>query len=459
MKKRDTRDYGSIRYTARKHDAEVIRHLLQRPCGGVIGDPGTGKTGQVLATHTTLLKKNLIDKLLIFAPLNPIHETWPAEIEKWGFPLTHAILHGSKKDEALRTDADVYLINYDGLEWLSANHRELLKRGKRWWAVFDESTKIKHTNTKRFKLLRPMLPRFGRRTALTGTPAPNGLMDLFGQVYAIDLGERLGRYVTAYRREYFYPSGYGGYTWVLQEDGEKRIYEKLDGLFYRVDERVLDLPKLHDVPLWVPLTPKAKKVYDTLEKEFVAEVRKNLVTAVNAGVLSQKLRQVACGQLYDENHDSIEVHDRKIEAVTDLVEQLQGNPLLIGYEFTANGEKLAEVLDAPLINGDTKRKEVKAIIADFNKGKHRAVVTQFATVALGLNMQEACHTMALFGLPWNLETYIQWKKRVHRGGQKRQVIAHHILARGTIEELQWRVLGEKGRTQAKLLTAIQRRYL
>lgn len=449
-------------YEATPYGAVGIRHLLQKPFGGLLQDPGTGKTGEVLAALCILRKKRLVDRMLVMAPLNPVYEVWPAEIAKWGFPLTCQILHGPKKDARLAELADVNCINYEAVEWLAENIGGLVRRGERWWLVFDESTKVKHTNTKRFKLLRHMLPLFARRTILTGTPSPNGLIDLFGQVYAVDLGTTLGRYVTQYRREFFYPSGYGGYTWVPQEDAEKRIYDRLGDRFYRVSDKVLNLKPMHAVPLYVRLPPKAQRVYDELEAEFVAELKSGLVTAVNAGVLSSKLRQVANGVLYGEGKQAKRmvhaVHDAKLDALGDLLEQLQGNPLLVGYEFTADGERIAAKFKLPILNGDTSRKDKSALFAKFNRGELAGLVVQTGAAAHGLNLQEVCHTVALYGLTWNLETYIQFNKRVHRKGQRRTVIVHHIVARGTIDETVWQTLREKDFRQARLLNAIRKRY-
>lgn len=448
--------------TLMKHQVPAVAHLLRRPCGGLLMDPGTGKTLAVLAAYHALRKKKLVDKLIVFAPLNPLYETWPAEIAEWGFDFSIAMLHGSKKDEAIDKDADVYLINYDGIEWLADNIKRLLRHGKRWWAVFDESTKIKHTNTQRFKELKPLLPRFGRRSILTGTPIPNGYEDLFGQVYAVDLGEALGRFITQYRRDYFYPTGYGGYSYVLQEGAGAKIEKLLDGMFFRVDDSVLNLPPLHPVPKWVRLTPKAQRAYDSMKDEFVAELRSGLITAVNAGVKSGKLRQIANGFVYSKESDRFhKIHDEKIEAVEDLLEELQGSPLLVGYEFEADKERLALALEKryrlEAIDGNRARNKQR--FAAFNAGELDVLLCQTGAVAHGLNLQKRCWNVALFGLPWNLETYQQFIKRVHRKGQKHMVIAHHVMARGTIDETVWSVLHQKDRRQAALLKALKRRYL
>jgi SNF2 family DNA or RNA helicase len=452
-------------FKARPYQVEAIRHLLRKPAGGLLMDPGTGKTGSTLAAAEILTGKKIVDKILVVAPLNAVYDVWPFEVEKFGFKFRTVILHGTGKDDALDEPADIYLINYDGLEWLVRNLSRLMKKGERWWLVLDESTKVKHTTTKRFKLLRGVLGRFHRRTALTGTPSPNGLMDLFGQVYALDLGERLGRYITQYRKEYFYPTGYGGYSWMLQEGAEKRIHEKISDLFYRVDDSVLELPPRYDVPVYVRLPTKARRVYDQLQEEFVAELRGGLVTAVNAGVLSSKLRQAASGGLYDRDGKWIDLHDAKVTALVDLVEQLQGNPLLVGYEFTANAHALQKALKkarvaAPVWGEVTNRSERTRLKDAFNAGDVPVLLCQSGAAAHALNLQQTCHTVAWFGVPWNLETYIQFTKRIHRGGQRRTVMVHHLLVRDTIEDtVMWPVLKKKDRSQQALLSAIKKRYV
>lgn len=446
-------------YKARRHDKAVIAHLLARPCAGVFGDPGVGKSGQTLATFHVLKKKNLIDKLLIVAPLNPIHQSWPGEIHKWGFPYRMVVLHGAQKDRLLNEDVDIFGINYDGLGWLSRNIERLLSKGKRWWMVLDESHRVKRTNTQRFKSLKPLLPLFGRRTILTGTPRPNGLEDLFGQVYCLDLGESLGKYITHFRREYFYPSGYGGYDWQPQEGAEQKVYEKLKGMLIRVDEKVLDLPPINDVPLPVRLPESARKIYKDLEREFVAELESATIIASNAGVKSAKLRQIANGFLYDGEHAWHGVHDAKIEAVLELLEALD-SPLLIGYEFEADAQRLSKALKGAPIVGEYSASKRPALFGEFNAGKIPVLLAQTGSVSLGVNLQEACHHVAFFGLTWKLDDYIQFRKRVHRAGQKRSVTVHHIVAENSIEDkVMWPVLNRKDTGQLDFFLALKKAYL
>lgn len=457
-------------FVARPYQREGVAHLLRRPMGGLLQDPGTGKTAEVLAAFYVLKKKKLIDRLVVVAPLRPCYSVWPAEMVKWNFCFTYRILHGPKKDEALDSHSEISIVNYDGLRWLHTNWqrfkgRSRAHRAERVWLVLDESTKIKNRTTHRSGTLGELLRCFNRRSILTGTPVPNGLHDLFGQVYAVDLGEAFGQYITQYRRVYFDKVGYGGFKYIPQVGAAKRIYKKLDGLFYRVDDSVLKLPKLHRNLIFVELPDRARAMYKRLEAELVAKLGRTMLTVANAGVLSMKLRQVANGTLYDNHQKPHAVHDAKLDALVDLVEELNGNPLFVGYEFTSDAERLRRALkkigvDAPVIGGGMSPRKSDEIFTQFNKGTLPVLLCQSDATAHGLNLQEACHTIARFGITWNLETYLQFRKRVHRSGQKRSVIDHHLFTRNTIDDqIMLPVIDTKDATQHDFLVAIKRRYL
>lgn len=447
-------------YKPQPHHVGAIAHLLRNPASGLLMVPGAGKTGCVLSAFYILKKKGIIDRLCVVAPLRPCFSVWPAEIEKWNFPFSHEILHEDGNGRTLRGKRpDISIINYDGLSWLSQNFQEFM-HGQRVWLVLDESTKVKHTNTQRFKTLRPLLTKFYRRTILTGTPAPNGLMDLFGQVYAVDLGERLGSYITQYRREYFYPTGYGGYTWMPQEDAQQRIYKKLEGAFYHVDDSVLKLKKCVPNIIKVKLPKKAAKMYSDFKVEFITKLDSGVVTAANAGVLTNKLRQIANGILYDNENIAHQIHNAKLDALVDLIEQLQGDPLLVGFEFTAEAKFIAAALPKSsyaIVQGGMSQKVTLEILQEFNRGNLAALLCQSDAGAHGLNLQEKCHTLCRYGTTWNLETDIQFRKRVHRTGQTRLVTDHRIIAEGTIDETMVGVLFKKNVVQNDFLAAIKRR--
>lgn len=423
-------------------------------------DPGLGKTSCVLSAFWLLRRHEHVERIVVVAPLRPVYAVWPAEIEKWGFPFTVSILHGPKKMDAFDPNAEVWCVNYDGLRWFFTEVARRKIDLSKTWLVLDESTKVKHTNTQRFRTLKPWLPRFARRTILTGTPAPNGLMDLFGQVYTVDLGMRLGRFITHYRNRWFYPSGYGGYTWVPMPNADAEIREQLGDVCLRFSDEELGLPPYDPVTRNVILPPKVMTLYHELERDFIIALRDGVVTAVNAAVLSSKLRQLANGGLYDVDHNVQHVHDQKAEAVRDLLEEMSGNPLLVAYEFAHDMERLKRVIgDVPHVGGGVSGKESLALLSRFNAGKEPVILCQSSAVAHGLNLQEACHTVCWHSLTWNLEDYIQLIKRVHRQGQKRHVTVHHVVAKNTIDERVIEVLAKKNQTQQALLSGLRRHYL
>lgn len=441
--------------------AAAVRHLVKHPYSGLLMDPGLGKTGCVYAAFSLLRKYGHVKRLLVVAPLNPCYLVWPAENEKWHFGFHVEVLHGSKKEKKLVSDADVLVINYDGMRWLCEQVRNGKLSLKDTWLVLDESTKVKHTRTQRFKLLKNLLPLVKRRTILTGTPAPNGLIDLFGQLYCVDLGLRLGRFITHFRNRWFYPSGYGGYTWVPQEGAEADIRRTIADVCLRFDDRELKLPRYLPNTIPVELPPKARALYDELERDFISMLSSGVVLATNAAVLTSKLRQVANGGVIDHDKTVHHLHTAKADAVGDLVEELSGNPLIVAYEFVHDRDRLLEKFgdDTPWIGGGMNRKDVIRIFSKFNDGESPVLLCQTETVSHGLNLQERCHTICWHSLTWNLESYIQLIKRVHRSGQAKRVTVHHVVAQRTIDERMMDVLGKKDKTQRQLLAGLRQHYL
>lgn len=449
----------AITFKARDYQLQAIRHLLRKPFSGLFMDPGTGKTACILAAYHVLKKKGMVDKMLVVAPINPAYNTWPAEIEEWHFPYSWKILHGYKKEQRLHEEADIYIINYEGLAWLA--------KQKGWafdWLVLDESSKVRNTRSQRFRLLKQLLKRFKRRSILTGTPVPNGLINLFGQIFCLDHGASLGRYITHYRREHFYQTGYGGYTWELQNGHDKLIHKAVKPLVFRVSEDELDLPKKFNPPIYLTMDKQAMTQYKRFEADFVLQVEDNLITAANAAVLSQKLRQVANGGIY--NGSGVEdkrierpytnIHMEKANAIVDLSAELAGKPLLVGYEFRHDMYRLKEQLgDVPHVGGGMRQSLKNQLFSEFNEGKHPVLLGQIESMSLGLNLQKACSHVAIHSLPWDLEAYIQFIRRVYRSGQKNRTYIYHLIMRDTIDEVVMRVLRTKGATQAKLLTSLK----
>lgn len=424
--------------------------MLSRPAAGIFLTPGLGKTTVALAAYDKLLKGGAIRGMLVIAPLQVCEHVWtkddPAsDLARWdNFKhLTVSFMHGKKKIEALRARSDIHVINPEGVPWLVDQRPDF----RDYMLVVDESTLFKHTRTKRFKALRSILPQFARRYVLTGTPNPNGLMDLFGQIYIVDLGAALGKYISHYRSEFFSPTGYGGYTWVPQPDAGDRIMKKLRPItIVETSEDILKLPACIETDVRVTLPLSARGVYKALEKDFIVALENGLVTAKNAGVASMKLRQVVNGAVYvDEELDGLvaaprmrdgerpwsEVHAVKIEALSNLLDQLGDKQVLIAYEFRHDLQRLRNLLGKDVFVLGENRDAIEA----WNDGRARRLLVHPARAARGLNLQHGGYAIVFFSLTWNWEHYYQLVKRLHRRGRREPVFVYRIIASGTVDEL------------------------
>lgn len=410
-----------------------------------------------------LKQKGLVNKALIIAPLRPMRKVWPDEIKKWAdfADITYTIVHGSgtgaeaKRAHALSQDVDVYIINPEGIPWLFDAKR---KRPEFDVLIVDESTKFKNSSTQRFKVLKPHLPSFSRRWILTGTPVPNGLLDLFGQIYILDLGRSLGRFITHYRQEYFVPSGYGGYEWKPQHDAFSRIVEVISPLILQLSsEEYLQMPALIQHDLTVSLPPSSRKLYDELERDFLVQMESGEeVIALNAAAAGTKLRQIANGALYTGTDTWKGLHDEKLDALESLLEELNGHSVLIFYEYKHDYERINDRLGGvPNLSGSNGR-QFDELCDRFNDGTVRIVCAHPASAGHGLNLQGSCHHIIWFGIPWNLEYYDQAIARVYRQGQAAEkVFVYHIIAKDTKDEDVAKVLGVKDRNQQTLLVALK----
>jgi len=435
----------------------------------------------ILMIFKVLKSLGIVDELMVLAKRRIILNVWPKEISKWRDTrkFKYSIVHGGKKEDALYKDADIRLMNYEGLPWLK-RQKKWFKRGKRVMLAVDESSKLRHTNTVRFRTLKSILKFFDRRYIMTGSPAPNGLMGLFGQIYTLDLGEAFGPYITAFRNEYFYPSGYMGYAWELQRGAKKRMFRRIRHLILRFGDEKLDLPPLTYVDRYVQLDDKSMATYRKMEKEFVLEYNEGDIVAANAAVASGKLRQIANGgAFYSETGEIVnenplkprkkwrKIHDAKCEELVDLLEELNGEPALIAYEFRHDMERMKRYFakhapqfkDIPFIGGHTKDKEVEKYLRQWDKGTLPGMAGQPDSIAHGLNLQEGRGGIVIFfSLTWNLENYEQFIRRIWRQGQKRRVIVYRIIAQGTVDEIMVDSLHSKDKTQRSLLKAMEKRY-
>jgi SNF2 family DNA or RNA helicase len=421
------------------------------------------KTSITLAAFELLRSMKMTKSLLVLAPLRVCYTSWPQEVAKWDDfkHLSVGILHGPKKDKVLREKHDVYLVNYEGLEWL-LGELSTFKKLPFDMLVVDESTKLKHTNTKRFKLIKPWLPRFTRRVILTGTPAARNLLDLFGQCFVMDSGQTLGRYITRYRDEFFYQSGFGGYTWLPKQGAEDDIFARLaPRCYYAHDEDWLKLPEIIEKDIGVELPAKAKAAYDQLEATLRLDFKSGRVTAANAGVVSMKCRQVANGGVYLDGAEKTwqNIHDAKTDAVLDLVDELQGQPALITYDFRHDLDRLKKALgkDTPHIGyGGVKPARMQELIKSWNRSEIPYIIVSAASMAHGVDgLQEAGRAVIWHSLTYNFEDYDQLVRRLRRSGQRERVLVAHIIAAGTVDTAILAMLRQKDAKQRTLFAALR----
>lgn len=463
------------RWSPHDYQKRAVKWLLEHGAAALFLDPGLGKTSISLAAFSFLKKRKVASKALVIAPLRVCHQVWPAEASEWDDfkHLKVVVLHGPNKDKLLQEDADIYCINPEGLEWL------INPRGKfdarRWRGlgfdtlIIDELTKFKHSKGKRFKALKQVLSSFQRRWGLTGTPAANGLLDLFGQCYVLDLGNALGQYVTHYRLNYFVNPDQQGWKWVPQAGAQERIYERLKPLALRMSaEDYLSLPELTDVFVNLELPPKARKLYDQLEQDLIAKMDDGLVVAANAAAASIKLRQIANGGLYVDDdvasiiggreRQTLDVHAAKTEWLLELVDELQGSPLLVAYEFKHDLERLQAALgkDLPYIGGGVGTARTKEIVSAWNAGQLPVLAVHPQSAGHGLNLQagSAAH-LAHYSLTWDLDLYEQLIRRIWRQGTKaKRIFRYHAVMKDTVDEdMRW-ALRNKAAGQKALFEAL-----
>jgi len=466
--------------SAHRYQKKAIKFLLEHGAAALLLDPGMGKTAITLKAIASLVKAGVSKRTLVIAPLRVCQLVWPSEPSEWD-DLAHlriGVLHGSHKQDVLdnRDNYDILVINPEGLEWLICGKGASVDM-KRWKSfgfdtlVIDELTKFKSTKGLRFKLLKKVLGTFSRRWGLTGTPAPNGLMDLFGQMYVLDMGNALGQYITHYRMKYFLPVDPQGWKWVLRTGADKEIYAKLRPLALRASaEDHLELPEIIPLKVMVDMPPRARKMYEQVEDDLLAKIDEDVISAANAAAASTKCRQIANGAVYidddlaakvaGKNREALVVHDAKIEALKELVEDLQGEPLLVAYEFNHDLERLRQAFPGvPYIGSGVNEKQAKKIESDWNLGLLPLLFGHPASMGHGLNFQKSnAQHVAWFGMFWDLELYEQFIKRVRRQGNKAlRVFVHHFMARDTIDETIYHVQRAKAKTQNALLEALKAR--
>lgn len=445
-----------------------VELMIKQACAGLLWKPGRGKTTVFYMAFRILQDAKFVNKALVICPIRPAYRVWPHQCHDWAEfdHLRVGVLHGPQKDKVLASDDyDLYVINPEGLDWLfkpdtkgkpDAARMKMLQE-KFQVLLVDESTKFKNPQTRRFKVLRHAIPKFKRRYILTGSFRAKSLMDLFGQVYILDEGASLGRYITHFRTEFFYPSGYGGYDWTAQPGAIDRVIEKIAPLCHVMNsEEGLGLPELVFNDIYVDLPPQARRAYDQMEDLLMAEVASGQVVAANAAVASAKCRQIANGIVMHPGDEYDEVHEEKLNALKDLMEQLGGAPVMITYEYTADRDRIIDTVGAVNISSGNARKDDDNI-AKFSRGELEAVIGHPQSIALGIDgLQKHCADIIMFGTTWSLELYEQVIQRVRRSGNKADTVTvHRILARNTIDERVIKVLDNRDAEQKDFLELLK----
>lgn len=437
----------------------AIESVRENTHYGLLLDMGLGKTISTLYAIEQLMYDSFeVQKVLIIAPKKVAESTWAQEARKWNQTkhLRVASILGSANDriQAVESEADIYVMNRENVQWLY----EYLN-GKKIFPfdmlVIDESSSFKNPQAKRFKAMRKMRPLFKRIVILTGTPAPNTLMDLWAQMYLLDGGERLGKTITEYRTRYFRPDKTNGhivYSYRLQQDADETIYGKIQDICMSLKAKdYLNLPDRIDNVITIELTDKERELYREMERTHILTLVDEEISALNAAAVANKLLQMANGAIYNEDGEAIVIHSQKIERLKELVEVNEGKPILVFYNFKHDLESIKDAFP--------KSVELKtdADVEEWNTGNIQMLLAHPASAGYGLNLQAGGHIIVWYGLTWSLEQYQQANARLHRQGQQEPVIVHHLVAKDTMDEQVMRALERKEVGQDALLEAIKYR--
>ena len=446
-----------MRYEPHNYQKYVTQYILDHPVSAVFLEMGLGKTVSTLtAIFDLCLDSFLIRKVLVIAPKRVAAHTWPSEIKKWDHlnGLTYSVVVGTERERkvALFRQADVYIINRENVTWLIEQSRMLFDYDM---VVIDELSSFKSHQAKRFRSLMKVRPRVKWITGLTGTPAPNSMMDLWAEFRLLDMGKRLGRFLSHYRNLYFIPDKRNGsiiYSYRPVKGAEERIYDRISDITISMKSAdYLQMPEcvMNEVPVY--LSEKERKVYDSFRKTMVAEVEGKELDALNAASLSGKLMQMANGAIYAEDREVLHIHDRKLDALEDLIEGQNGKPVLIAFWFNHDRDRIRQRF------GDVREIKTARDIDDWNNGEIPVAIIHPASAGHGLNLQAGGSTLIWFGLTWSLELYQQCNARLHRQGQKDTVVIHHIIAKDTIDEDILKALQRKEKGQDSLINAVKAR--
>ena len=441
-----------------------VRFLKEHPEAMLILEMGLGKSCISLTAILDLMFDSFdVSKVLVIAPLRVAKTVWPEERDTWEHAsfLKMSVMVGSAKQRevALRTKADIYVINRENIKWLV----DYLEKKRIPWpfdmVVIDELSSFKNHQSQRWKALKKVRPKIKRIVGLTGTPAGNGLMDLWAETALIDNGQRLGRFIGRYREAYFKAAGMNPYTGVVFNyvplpGAEEAIYSRIADISVSMKALdYLDMPKCISVEHKVEMEPDERQLYEQMKEELVMRIDEEEIDAANAAVLSGKLLQMANGAIYNDNHEMKTIHDKKLECLEDLIEQANGQNVLVAYWYQHDHERIRE----HLLKAGYRPRDLKTDtdIADWNAGRVQVGLISPASAGHGLNIQKGGHILIWFSMIWSLEMYQQTNARLWRQGQKEVVTIHHIITADTVDGDVLKALKAKDTTQQNLIAAVK----
>ena len=445
-----------MKYKAHNYQTRATQFILDHPYCALLLDMGLGKTVSTMTALDILMYQTIeVSRVLVIAPKSVALNTWSGEAAKWDH-LNHmrlSLVLGTPKQrvKALETSADLYVTNCDNVVWLVERYA---KAGQRWpfdCVVLDESSRFKNYQAKRYKALYKVRPYIRRLIELTGTPSPNGLEDLWSQIRLLDHGDRLGRYITGFRRQYMTPGAHNGntvYQWVPVKGAKEKIASKISDITISMQAAdYLEMPMLIDAGMSLRL-PELQ-AYEDFQRECLLEVDGEQIEAMSAAALTNKLLQFASGAVYDGEHDWHEVSTAKLEALTDLVESLD-EPTMVMYNYRHELERITRALpDAVPFRGEPE------LLAAWNRGEIRVLLCHPASVSFGLNLQQGGRVIIWYSPTYNLEQYEQANARLYRQGQTKPVLRYHLSCIGTMDEVVVRALHGKADMQQTLIKSLK----
>ena len=451
-----------MKYVPHDYQSFTTQFILDHPVAAILLQMGLGKSVITLTAMQELFARGDIHKALVIAPLRVARDTWPEEIRKWDHlnHLTFAVAVGTadERRRALTVSSQITLINRENVPWLV---EYLGKRFDYDMIVVDELSSFKNWEAKRFRALMKIRPSVKRIVGLTGTPSPNGYMDLFAEYRVLDMGERLGRFIGKYRETYFLPDRWGNgqiYSWKLRAGAEDAIFQKISDItvsMKSVDHLKMPECVMNTVPVHMDAHEKA--LYETLKDELFLRILNDdgikEIDAKNASALCNKLSQMANGAVYGEEGHVAHVHDRKLDALEDLIESANGNPVLVAYWYQHDIDRIRQRFP------EVRLLKSSEDIRDWNAGKVPVAAVHPASAGHGLNLQAGGSTLVWFGLTWSLELYQQTNARLWRQGQKNVVTIHHIVMKDSMDEVMLKALNEKNVSQEALIDAVKAQIL